>query len=721
AHELTARGGDASVSRPWSTPRELVAAGGDGACTVDEDLSTALGVAQARDLLRRANWIVAVVDARSALSAACEQRIRQLGRKRRLLIIWCEVDGAPGPSRSEPLLEEMLARCGLAHLGPVSGLTGDELIEVLEALKVMEQACLLRLRVRESDSATKSFTFAAAARPLRGETSASAARPSPSEPAPAETTQPAETVFHLEQDGGNHTPADRTYGAGRSAASIGSDAADPTTPEARPSGLAPIEAALVKVVAGEPGVVVLDLRVDAVSERLGSRLRDRYFVVDRDDPHVWQWCAGLVAGGCRPILLTSEAGWFDTATALAALPDGIELRATAVVLARSERASKRSTERTGFLREAVLASASDLVDLERLLSFSLSHDGLMLIWAPPQPRGQKADRELRVDQAESAWLKRLRRGGPSEYRQIVGKRFSDELAPWIAAYESVGQRGGYIWKWCLHGVELTTLSCVPASLRGDACDTKVLAGMFNVLIDDVADQQGNDDLLAAFRRLVHGGDPGFDQFPPSERRYGEFTRDVWSEIWRRAKRYPCYDPYASLLQFDLVQLFNTVHYSHLVNSNPYILNVVEHDDYSPQGMGLLSFAMIDLMCSPTFVANELGKLREAMWHAQWMARIGNLITTWQREVRDRDYSSGVFATAIARRDLTIDQLLTGDPAQIAAAIERGGHESHFLRRWKQHRGRLRRLLCDVGSVDLGAMMRGLERLLQTELVSRGEK
>jgi hypothetical protein len=245
--------------------------------------------------------------------------------------------------------------------------------------------------------------------------------------------------------------------------------------------------------------------------------------------------------------------------------------------------------------------------------------------------------------------------------------------------------------------------------------------MFNVLIDDVADQQGNGELLAAFRRLVHGGDPGFDQFPPFERRYGEFTREVWAEIWRRANRYPCYDPYSPLLQFDLVQLFNTVHYSHLVNSNPYILNVVEHDDYSPQGMGLLSFAMIDLMCSPTFVANELGKLREAMWHAQWMARIGNLITTWQREVRDRDYSSGVFATAIARRDLTIDQLLTGDPAQIAAAIERGGHESHFLRRWKQHRGRLRRLLCDVGSVDLGAMMRGLERLLQTELVSRGEK
>lgn len=330
-------------------------------------------------------------------------------------------------------------------------------------------------------------------------------------------------------------------------------------------------------------------------------------------------------------------------------------------------------------------------------------------------------RKLRLDPAETAWLQRQQSEGLVEQRQIAGRRFSDELAPWITAYESIGQRGGYIWKWCLHGVELTTLSCVPETLRGDACDTKVLAGVFNVLVDDVADQQGNGDLLTALRKMVHGGEVSFASFAAYERRYGEFTRQVWDEIWRRAKRYPCYNRYAGLLEFDLAQLFNTVHYSHLVNSNPYILNVVEHDDYSPQGMGLLSFAMIDLMCSPRFIAGELGKLREAMWHAQWMARIGNLITTWHREVADRDYSSGVFAHAVARRDLTIDQLVAGNSAQITAAIEDGGHEAYFLRRWKKHRANVQRLLDEVQSVDLQAMVRGLERLLQTELVSRGHK
>lgn len=345
--------------------------------------------------------------------------------------------------------------------------------------------------------------------------------------------------------------------------------------------------------------------------------------------------------------------------------------------------------------------------------------------APSRARHVKQNpprqRKLRLDPAETAWLERQQHEGLAEQRQIAGKQFSDQLAPWITAYETIGQRGGYIWKWCLHGVELTTLSSVPDNLRGDACDTKVLAGMFNVLVDDVADQQGNGELLTALRKMVHGSEVSFDGFAPYERRYGEFTREVWDEIWRRARRYPCYDCYAGLLEFDLAQLFNTVHYSHLVNSNPYILNVVEHDDYSPQGMGLLSFAMIDLMCSPRFIANELGKLREAMWHAQWMARIGNLITTWHREVADRDYSSGVFAHAVARHDLTIDQLVSGNSDQITAAIEHGGHEAYFLRRWKKHRTHVQRSLDEVKSVDLRAMVRGLERLLQTELVSRGSK
>ncbi|HET6883986.1 MAG TPA: hypothetical protein VFI31_27785 [Pirellulales bacterium] len=645
---------------------------------VAEELATALGVAQARTLLHRSNWVLVVVDARATVSPACLPAMRLLAREPRMLVIWCEPGDAPLPAHVGPSLEELLAESGLPHLGPLDGLDGDDLSEVFQALKRVDRSCLVRLRMPFHDAAIDPWQ-------------APAVEPSPRDYVPVAKRIRTASAGSLNELAFTERPWED------------------------------IEAVVAEAAAAQSAVVVIDFRPGKPGNHLKERLAQRFCVADPADPHVWQWCGGLAAGGCQLWFLIADCQWFETATCLAASPDGSELCATAIVFGGRARRLRRPREPVAFLREATFAVAGDLDDFARLLSFSHDKHGLLLVWAPMPAGGGEAKRELRVDSSPSAWLQRQKRAGRREQREIVARRFSEDLAPWIAAYESVGRRRPYIWRWCLHGVELTTLSCVPEQLRREACDTKVLGGMFNVLVDDVADQQGNGELLAALRRLVHGGDPRFDRFTAAERRYGEFTGQVWAEVWRRAKRYPCYDPYASLLEFDLAQLFNTVHYSQLVNSNPYLLNVVEHDDYSPQGMGLLSFAMIDLMCSPQFIANELGKLREAMWHAQWMARIGNLISTWQREVGDRDFSSGVFAHAVAERDLTIDQLMAGDPQQISAAIQRGGHEEYFLRRWKRHRAHLQRLLPEVQSVDLGAMLRGLERLLQTELVSRGEK
>jgi hypothetical protein len=135
----------------------------------------------------------------------------------------------------------------------------------------------------------------------------------------------------------------------------------------------------------------------------------------------------------------------------------------------------------------------------------------------------------------------------------------------------------------------------------------------------------------------------------------------------------------------------------------------------------MSFSTVDLMCAPEFPRRELGPLREAMWHAQWMARIGNLVTTWQREIDDGDYTSGVFARAVGRCDLTFEQLEHGDAGEIESAVRRGKHETHFLHRWQYHRNCLRALTGRIQSFDLNVVIHGLERLLRTELGSRGFK
>lgn len=640
-----------------------------------ETLSAARGVAYARETLLGDHWIIVVLDARAMPTRGMEHHFQQLAGQTRVLIIWCETNEsarnptAPGERR---WLEEMCARCGISQLGPLSDMLCDDLVMIFQALKVMDRASLVQVRLCDESTAETPVLSPLSQGYHRG----------------THATPPA-------SDGGVRWPRDTTT-------------------------LEAVEATLLSVAGRQPRAVIIDARPGTAKANFSSRLGRRYFASAFDDHYLWQWCAGLVSGGCQPILLIDERQWLDAASSLAALPDGVELPTTLVVF-DGQSTAPSAYEPGEILPEATIAEATDPIHFESLLLESLGQAGLTIIWAPASEASRDSGLRLRFDASTSIRVGGEKRLAQTEREAILGKQFSGELASWIAAYERIGKRGSYIWKWCLHGVELTTLSCVPPALRADLCDTKVMSGMLNVVIDDIADCKVHESLLAELFKLTYNGRPRLRGFTASERRYGQLACDLWSTFWGRVKRYPCYDPYAALLQFDLAQLFNTVRYSHLVNSNPYILNVVEHDDYSPQGMGLVSFAMVDLMCSPDFSVTDLGRVREAMWHAQWMARIGNLVTTWQREVKDRDYTSGVFAHAVANRDITIEELLSSEPEQIEAAIERGGHERYFLGRWQQHRRHVERLIPHVKSVDVRAMLRGLERLLQTELVSRGKK
>ena len=175
------------------------------------------------------------------------------------------------------------------------------------------------------------------------------------------------------------------------------------------------------------------------------------------------------------------------------------------------------------------------------------------------------------------------------------------------------------------------------------------------------------------------------------------------------------------MRYDYLQLFNTMRYSHLLNRNPALLNLVEHDLYLPHNMHMMVSSTLDLMCSPCFDVFEVGIVREAVWHGQCMGRIGNLTTTWERELGEGDYTSGVYARALAQGDVTLAQLRAGDQEQIRKAIRDGQHEAYFLERWQEHRKSILARRPRLRSFDLGELVTGLQRLICLHLGSRGYK
>jgi hypothetical protein len=241
-----------------------------------------------------------------------------------------------------------------------------------------------------------------------------------------------------------------------------------------------------------------------------------------------------------------------------------------------------------------------------------------------------------------------------------------------------------------------------------------------VLLDDVADQHGNSYLLDALLEMTCWGTSrsvmGLDAV---ERRHAKITRALWAEYLKRIEAYPCYEKFEPVLRYDLLQFFNTMRYSHLVNGRPYLLNMVEHDLYTSHNMMMVSFATLDLMCGPQFPESEVGTLREAIWHAQCMGRIGNLLSTWRRELANRDFTSGVFARAMMEGDLTLEELEHGDLARLEAVIRHRGHEAYFFRKWLEHREQCHARARRVRSLDLRAVLDAHDRFFAMHLGSQG--
>jgi hypothetical protein len=306
----------------------------------------------------------------------------------------------------------------------------------------------------------------------------------------------------------------------------------------------------------------------------------------------------------------------------------------------------------------------------------------------------------------------------AEIKQVT---FSPYLQEWIRSYESVGQRGRFLWQWCLKGVRMTTLPSVETALRSHVVETKLLGILFCSLIDDIADREQDAEMLemAIAASSNQWAVERLEFWNGRRRSYLEMICKVWNEVWTRCSTYPRFRDFEPLLKFDNEQVQIAMRYALLSNQCPGLLNVIEHDLYQPNNMQMIFMATVDLCASPDFNSDELGIAREVFWHAQRMGRIGNMITTWEREVLDRDFTSGIFAFAVHRGILSAADLRNLPAHEIMTLLETNDCQEHFINEWKAHRTQMLRKLRRVKSIDLMPYLNGVEELFRTHLGSRG--
>lgn len=336
----------------------------------------------------------------------------------------------------------------------------------------------------------------------------------------------------------------------------------------------------------------------------------------------------------------------------------------------------------------------------------LTHDTDVVLKEPSQP-----ELSLDISAPEVAQI-------VADIKQV---HFSPYLQDWIRAYESVGQRGRFLWQWCLKGVRMTTLPSVEPELRNHVVETKLLGILFCSLIDDIADREQDAEMLemAIAASSNQWASERLEFWTGRRRTYLEMISSVWNEVWTRCQGYPRFANFEALLRFDNEQVMSAMRYALLSNQCPGMLSVIEHDLYQPNNMQMIFMASVDLCASPDFNADELGIAREVFWHAQRMGRIGNMITTWEREVLDRDFTSGIFAFAVHRGILSASDLRSLPAHEIMGLLEENDCQQHFIREWKRHHHQMLQKLKRVKSIDLMPYLNGVEELFRTHLGSRG--
>ncbi|WP_241964377.1 hypothetical protein [Halorubrum sp. 48-1-W] len=322
-----------------------------------------------------------------------------------------------------------------------------------------------------------------------------------------------------------------------------------------------------------------------------------------------------------------------------------------------------------------------------------------------------------------------------------------DLPPTVRTYASrydrvLGERDVFLWKWIHNLFDEFTLSSVDDDARDGLYESKTLLTIYVTVLDDLAEVSDERATFEVGRRLPFRARAGAEGTVRSDgdrettdadagttrsdvdHDVIDFLADLWNEIETSIEDGPRYDEFVDVFEYDFRQTCNAMEYSRLLNHNVSMANRTEAERYDAYNMTVFPYACLDLMYSPSFDREEFGVLRSLLCEIQQMARIGNWITTWERELAEGDVSSGVVVCALRRGVISPDELEDADDRtvdQLVDRIESNGIESEFIREWDIRNRTVRKRAVEIRSVDGEAVVDGIRTVMNHHLASEGNK
>ncbi len=304
-----------------------------------------------------------------------------------------------------------------------------------------------------------------------------------------------------------------------------------------------------------------------------------------------------------------------------------------------------------------------------------------------------------------------------EIEKVQKVELPNELKKWIAEYQKVGDRNPFIWKWVYFSSQKITPPLSNKKIEEDLWKTKVLLFMFDTLIDDISDKKMNKELLEELL-MIPFIDLRKGKISGNDKKYYDTTKKLWEYIIKKINNFPRYKEFESLFLFDIMQVFDAMRYSYLVNKNPYIVNKMEFWEHLSHNMMAMVCCSVDIMCSVNYKKEEIGKIREVFYYAQKMARIGNWVSTWEREIYEKDYTSGVLAYSMEKGMVDLREI---EEETTIKKIKNEKIEADLLFEWEDCYKNIFKKNSVIKSINIKEFLKGMEQFITLHLSSRGYK
>ena len=296
-----------------------------------------------------------------------------------------------------------------------------------------------------------------------------------------------------------------------------------------------------------------------------------------------------------------------------------------------------------------------------------------------------------------------------------------ELQKWTEEYEKVGRRDDFTWKRTFRHSGLVNLFTGSKKSQKFLRDTKFFMFMFIILLDDVADILQNKKLLNEIlkipfeRKYIE-----FNKLNTKEKKYLKFTIKVWKKVDGRIKKCPRYKEFKEVSEYNVRQLLYGRTYGYIINKKPFLINKAECQSYLPASvcsMQVLFNFTIDFMYCSNLPIEEFGKIRKVVWQTQEMTRRGNWISGWIKEIKEEDFTNGIFAYAMDMDIININDLKKENRTKTIKKIRNSEIEKNLLKEWEDSYHRVEQISRKIKKTKIKKYLSGIEKLLVLVLIS----